>query len=90
MKRQLKVGDLVIATDKEETVIGRITNTGLLIVKIDGSIFHRSCVTHREYEDQFESWHCKSVVTGIYIYCRDSESHQAKAANEAIFKMMEK
>ncbi len=61
MSRKFKVGDLVVATDETETVTGRITKTGPHIVKVEGSIFHKSSVIHREYKDQFSPWNESSL-----------------------------
>lgn len=79
MNRKLKVGDLVIATDEEETVIGRITKTGRHIVKVEGSIFHKSSVIHREYRDQFSPWNESSL--------RDNDSTIRYVANELVIMM---
>lgn len=80
MSRKLKMGDFVSAENLDNKISkGRITKTGRNHVRVNGFIFLKTDVIHREYKDQFSPWNESSL--------RDNDSTIRYVANELVIMM---
>ena len=80
MSRDFKVGDPVSAEKTDVRISkGRITRAGQHQVRVNGILFVKRDVNHREYKDQFSPWKESSL--------RDSDATIRAVSNQLIIMM---